>query len=107
MENQRAAFEAWAENMWPNLRISRYASGAYLVTHIEIAWQAWQAAAEQTERQNDDDLRELVRQRARADRLERILDSRPAINMGLPETYIAWSRSIYEMDFAHARETAQ
>ena len=28
-------------------------------------------------------------------RLQNILDSRPAINAGLPQSYIDWSRSIY------------
>ncbi len=32
------------------------------------------------------------------ERLQKIIDSRPAINAGLPETYIQWSRSIYEME---------
>ncbi len=31
-------------------------------------------------------------------RLQRILDSRPAINAGLPDTYVAWSQSIYVME---------
>ena len=35
------------------------------------------------------------------ERLQRIIDSRPAINSGLPETYIEWSRGIYESDRAH------
>lgn len=39
------------------------------------------------------------------ERLQRIIDSRPAINAGLPETYIKWSQSIYVMEFHHA--TAQ
>ncbi len=36
------------------------------------------------------------------DRLQRILDSRPAINAGLPETYIEWSQGIYAADYAQA-----
>jgi len=40
-------------------------------------------------------------------RLKRIIDSRPAINAGLPQTYIEWSQSIYAMQFAHALETQQ
>lgn len=35
-------------------------------------------------------------------RLQKIIDSRPAINAGLPETYIKWSQSIYSMEFNHA-----
>lgn len=37
---------------------------------------------------------------AKINRLQKIIDSRPAINAGLPESYIEWSRSIYEMDAA-------
>ena len=36
------------------------------------------------------------------DRLQRILDSRPAINAGLPETYIQWSNGIYIADIGKA-----
>lgn len=32
------------------------------------------------------------------ERLQKIIDSRPAINAGLPGTYIQWSRGIYELD---------
>jgi hypothetical protein len=35
---------------------------------------------------------------AEIERLQGIIDSRPAINAGLPETYIQWSQSIYEME---------
>ena len=35
---------------------------------------------------------------AECQRLQRIIDSRPAINAGLPETYIEWSRRIYQCD---------
>ncbi len=47
----------------------------------------------------EDDKRELVKM---VDRLQRILDSRPAINSGLPETYIEWSQGIYACDYATA-----
>jgi hypothetical protein len=50
------------------------------------------------------DYREVVRQR---DRLQRIIDSRPAINAGLPETYIQWSQSLYVMDSADLYEEKQ
>lgn len=30
------------------------------------------------------------------DRLQRIIDSRPAINSGLPETYIQWSQGVMQ-----------
>ena len=39
------------------------------------------------------------------ERLQRIIDSRPAINAGLPDTYIKWSQSIYAMEFGHATVT--
>lgn len=41
----------------------------------------------------------LVKER---DRLRMMLDGRPAINAGLPETYIEWSQGIYAADYAHA-----
>ena len=44
---------------------------------------------------------------AQIERLQTIIDSRPAINSGLPQTYIAWSQSIYAMQFAYALETQQ
>ena len=36
------------------------------------------------------------------ERLQRIIDSRPAINATLPERYIEWSRSIYLTDAVRA-----
>lgn len=35
---------------------------------------------------------------AEVERLQKVLDSRPAINAGLPATYIEWSQSIYAME---------
>ncbi len=32
------------------------------------------------------------------ERLQYLIDSRPAINAGLPQTYVLWSQSIYEID---------
>ena len=40
-------------------------------------------------------------------RLQRIIDSRPAINAGLPETYIKWSQSIYQVEAAQAQGIVQ
>ena len=37
-----------------------------------------------------------------AERLQAIIDSRPAINAGLPQTYIDWSQSIYTMEAMQA-----
>ena len=45
---------------------------------------------------------ELRRLHAEANRLLTVIYSRPAINSGLPATYIEWSQSIYEMDMSHA-----
>lgn len=45
---------------------------------------------------------ELIEAKTEIERLQRIIDSRPAINAGLPETYIAWSHGIYELEFARA-----
>lgn len=50
---------------------------------------------------------EVRRLTAERDRLQLIIDSRPAINAGLPETYITWSQSIYVMDYSNALETKQ
>lgn len=36
------------------------------------------------------------------ERLQRIIDSRPAINAGLPETYIQWSQGVMQTDIARA-----
>jgi hypothetical protein len=37
------------------------------------------------------------------ERLQRIIDTRPAINAGLPETYIKWSQTLYVLDFVQAK----
>lgn len=50
-----------------------------------------------------DALTENAKLRAEVERLQRIIDSRPAINAGLPGTYIEWSQSIYAMEFARAQ----
>lgn len=36
------------------------------------------------------------------ERYQRIIDGRPAINAGLPETYVKWSQSIYAMEAIEA-----
>lgn len=41
------------------------------------------------------------------DRLQRIIDSRPAINAGLQQAYIDWSQSIYLMEATCTQETNQ
>ena len=50
---------------------------------------------------------ELLRLHEENERLQRIIDSRPPINAGLPQTYIEWSQSIYVMDYLHGTEDAQ
>lgn len=44
----------------------------------------------------------IAAQAKEIERLQRIIDSRPAINAALPESYIQWSQSIYEMEFSRA-----
>lgn len=39
---------------------------------------------------------------AERDMLQDILDGRPDINAGLPDSYIRWSQSIYSGDFVRA-----
>lgn len=46
-------------------------------------------------------------QAAEIERLQRIIDSRPAINAGLVEAYVKWTSSIYAMDIMNATETKQ
>jgi hypothetical protein len=50
------------------------------------------------------DVRAIV---AEVRRLQTILDNRPAINAGLPETYIEWSQGIYMTDMAHGAQLYQ
>lgn len=46
--------------------------------------------------------RALVEAKAEAEMLQDILDSRPAINAGLPGSYVRWSQSIYSGDIVRA-----
>lgn len=59
-------------------------------------------AAKQSAKDNRKNVTELKREikalNAEVDRLQTILDGRPAINAGLPETYIEWSRGICQCD---------
>lgn len=43
---------------------------------------------------------EIAHQASEIERLQRIIDSRPAINASLPESYIQWSQSIYALEFS-------
>lgn len=36
------------------------------------------------------------------ERLQAIIDSRPAVNAALPESYVKWSQSIYEIEAVRA-----
>jgi hypothetical protein len=45
---------------------------------------------------------DLAAERGERQLLQDILDSRPAINRGLPDTYIRWSQSIYSGDMVRA-----
>lgn len=51
--------------------------------------------------------RYLQSQEAEIERLQRIIDSRPAINAGLVEAYVKWTSSIYALDIMNATETKQ
>ena len=59
------------------------------------------------------DFAELVAQHEREQndleirRLQAIIDSRPAINAGLPSTYIEWSQQIYALDVLSAKGDMQ
>ena len=44
----------------------------------------------------------LRAQHAEIVRLQRIIDTRPAVNLALVEKYIEWSAGIYESEIAHA-----
>jgi hypothetical protein len=48
---------------------------------------------------------DLIEAKAEITRLQRIIDGRPAINAGLPETYVKWSQSIYMLEFTRATAT--
>jgi hypothetical protein len=50
---------------------------------------------------------EIRRLREREARLQAIIDSRPAINAGLPETYIKWSQSVMLSEAAQAAGVVQ
>jgi len=43
---------------------------------------------------------EIARLKRENARLRHIIDSRPAINAGLPETYIEWSQGVYQCDIS-------
>lgn len=49
----------------------------------------------------------LEKMTAERDRLQLILDSRPALNRGLTDAYIKWTQGIYAMEMSNATETKQ
>jgi hypothetical protein len=55
-------------------------------------------------RPNLEHMPELLRYAAtEIERLRRVIDSRPAINAALPDTYVAWTQGIYAADILNAR----
>lgn len=54
-----------------------------------------------------DTLARLEAAEAECERLQRIIDSRPAINAGLPETYIQWSQGVYALEIGRAAGVTQ
>lgn len=45
---------------------------------------------------------DLLEAKTEIARLQRIIDGRPAINAGLPDSYIKWSQDIYALEFVRA-----
>jgi hypothetical protein len=45
---------------------------------------------------------ELAKQRLKAERLQAMLDARPALNDGLYDAYVRWSAQVGEMEFLRA-----
>jgi hypothetical protein len=74
----------------------------WLAPSTDPSSSSW-AEIERLERIDPDALeRQVAELQAELDLLQDIIDSRPAINAGLPETYINWSQSIYSGDAARA-----
>ena len=46
---ERARFEAWNRENWPNLDLSRDPLGDYMQARVRSDWQLWQAALSQDE----------------------------------------------------------
>lgn len=68
---------------------------------------AWQNTSHEGDPIVDCLLDDIAAAKAEIERLQKILDSRPAINAALPSSYIHWSQSIYVMEVAHVRDTTQ
>ena len=56
----------------------------------------------ETQAFHDEQRRQLTICQAERDLLQEILDSRPAINAGLPDSYIRWSRAVMSGDAVRA-----
>ncbi len=50
---------------------------------------------------------EIRNLRAQVERLQTVLDSRPAINVGLPESYIKWTQSVMLAEASQAAGVVQ
>lgn len=71
------------------------------VLHPGVQPSTWYVQAEfarQLERELSAALARAEKAEAEKDRLQMILDSRPAINAGLPDSYIKWSRNVTECE---------
>ena len=62
----------------------------------KLNWQQGIASGEQAGMTHDEALFEI-------NRLQAIIDSRPAINAALPESYIEWSQRIYTLEYSRAQ----
>lgn len=95
---QRAKLSSLGGSAWVRDKIDRANESSAALHGDKSMTLGEELLQDQIERLEDDN-RELVKM---VDRLQRILDSRPAINAGLPETYIEWSQGIYACDYATA-----
>lgn len=71
-------------------------------SEIDELFNAAAQRIEALERENATLRAERDEARGEANMLHDILDGRPAINAGLPDTYIKWSQSIYSGDVVRA-----
>lgn len=62
------------------------------------AEQSWAQRFAELDRRQERLTRALKKLTAENKRLQHIIDARPAINAGLPETYIEWSQNLYSLD---------
>lgn len=62
------------------------------------AEQSWAQRFAELDRRQERLTRALNKLTAENKRLQQIINARPAINAGLPETYIEWSQNLYLLD---------